>query len=536
MANLVGKDLGRYHLVEQLGEGGMAAVYKAYDRRLDRYVAIKVIISGQQDSKEFLKRFHREAQALAKLSHTNIVKVYDYGDENGLPYLVMEYLPGGTLKNQMTGKPMPYLEAARLLAPVARALESSHQMDIIHRDVKPANILFNPSGQPMLSDFGIAKMLTSDESTALTGMGVGIGTPEYMAPEQGQGLPIDSRADIYALGVVLYELVTGRKPFRADTPMAVIVKHMTEPLPRPRSFAVAIPEEVESIIFKAMAKDPKMRYQTMGEFAAALEALYHKSAVLQQPVSPAEARTLTQADSRPSTPLKGTAAVPDVAGYGAQPVPQAAARRSNPALKWILLVGGLLAGVVLLVLCIGGGFLIFNQNRTTPTSVAQASQELPAPSQTATVAGLEPTATQKLEDNATAVETTAPASTATPTRPAGPSETPGIPTEVPTDIPIIDSHGEITLTTMNDQSSNQSTIMIQYNTSLSKADAVAFYLKEMAANGWTLEQEMDQSSGSSKTHTMMFQKDGNTARTVMVMVVQTDSMVYIQVIDARDTQ
>ncbi|MCJ7432073.1 MAG: serine/threonine-protein kinase [Anaerolineales bacterium] len=272
MSNLIGQFLGRYHILEQLGEGGMATVYKAYDTRLERHVAVKVILPYRQHSEKFLKRFEREAKSLAQLSHPNIVGVIDYGEEDGVPYLVMEYLPGGTLKQKL-GKPIDAGEAARLLAPIAYALELAHRHNIIHRDINPANVLLTETGQPMLSDFGIAKMLESEETAELTGTGVGIGTPEYMAPEQGMGHVVDGRADIYALGITYYELVTGRKPYRADTPMAILHKQLSEPLPRPSKFVAGIPEYVENVLIKALAKDPANRYQNMGEFAQALDSI-----------------------------------------------------------------------------------------------------------------------------------------------------------------------------------------------------------------------------------------------------------------------
>ncbi|MGC9025768.1 MAG: serine/threonine-protein kinase, partial [Chloroflexia bacterium] len=237
----IGQSVGRYHIVEQLGEGGMATVYKAYDTRLEREVALKVIRRGAfppEQLERILRRFEREAKALARLTHPNIVGLIDYGEYEGSPYLVMEYLPGGTLKKLLearAGRPLPWEEAVRLLLPIARALHFAHRQGFIHRDVKPSNILITESGEPMLSDFGIAKLLETEETT-LTGTGVGVGTPEYMAPEQGLGRKVDARADVYALGVVLYELVTGRKPYTADTPMAVLLKQATEPLPRPRAY------------------------------------------------------------------------------------------------------------------------------------------------------------------------------------------------------------------------------------------------------------------------------------------------------------
>ncbi len=273
MENLIGQSLGRYHILEQLGEGGMAVVYKAYDTRLERNVAIKIIMPYRQHTEKFLQRFQREARALAKLSHPNILKIFDYGEHDDTPYLVMEYIQGGTLSQKLTGKPMDWQTSARLLAQVARALESAHQQSIIHRDVKPANILISNDRELLLSDFGIAKLIAGDEETVdLTGSGVGIGTPQYMAPEQGFGSS-DERSDVYSLGVIYYEMVTGHKPFEADTPMAIMLKKNTEPLPRPTQYNKALPEYVENVLIKSLARDPNHRYVDMGTFARALENL-----------------------------------------------------------------------------------------------------------------------------------------------------------------------------------------------------------------------------------------------------------------------
>jgi serine/threonine protein kinase len=276
MSNLIGQSLGRYHILEQLGEGGMAIVYKAYDTRLERDVAVKIIRTDaipQNAMERSLKRFEREAKALARLTHPNIVKVTDYGEHEGKPYLVMPYLPGGTLKSKLSDKPMPWLEAVRILIPIADALGYAHEHEIIHRDVKPSNILITENGQPMLADFGVAKLLDAVETMELTGTGVGIGTPEYMAPEQVTGKLVDARADIYALGVVLFEMVTGRKPFIADTPMAVLFKHASDPLPRPRQFVPDLPQAVENVIIKSLAKKLENRFQNMAEFVKAMEGL-----------------------------------------------------------------------------------------------------------------------------------------------------------------------------------------------------------------------------------------------------------------------
>jgi serine/threonine protein kinase len=286
MSNLIGKPIDRYHIVEQLGEGGMATVYKAYDTRLERDVAFKVIRKeafGEEVFDSVLARFDREAKSLAKFLHQGIVPVLDFGEHEGSPYIVMVYVPGGTLKENVE-KPIPYQEAAALVAQIARALAFAHKKGVVHRDIKPANIMLTEDGKLMVSDFGIAKILDTPGSTVLTRTGVGIGTPAYMSPEQGLGEEIDHRTDIYSLGVVFYELVTGKKPFTADTPMAVIFKHVSDPLPRPRDIVPDLPEEVEKVIFKALAKQPEARYVDMGAFARALEQLVQE--VTGQAVTP----------------------------------------------------------------------------------------------------------------------------------------------------------------------------------------------------------------------------------------------------------
>jgi serine/threonine protein kinase len=273
MTYLVGQSLGQYHILEQLGEGGMATVYKAFDTTLERHVAIKVI---RQESfapdrlDGILHRFKRESKMLAKLSHPNIVKVLKNGEERGIPFLVMEYLPGGTLKQKMQGKSMHWRDAARMLLPVCHALGHAHESGIIHRDIKPSNILISESGEPMLTDFGIAKIIEGDETTVdLTGTGVGIGTPEYMSPEQGRG-KVDERSDIYSLGVVFYQMITGKLPFKADTPMAIMLKKSTEPLPRPTQFVPDLPEGVEDFLIKALQVDSRNRYASAEAFCSAL--------------------------------------------------------------------------------------------------------------------------------------------------------------------------------------------------------------------------------------------------------------------------
>lgn len=273
----VGQYIGRYHILEQLGQGGMATVYKAYDTRLERDVALKVLRVEQFAPavlERILRRFEREAKALAKLTHPNIVPIIDYGEHEGVPYLVMPFLSGGTLKAYLQKRDrLGWEEAVRLLLPIASALSFAHQHHILHRDVKPSNILLTEDGQPLLTDFGVAKILEAEEGQTLTGTGVGIGTPEYMSPEQGLGKGVGPQADVYSLGVVLYEMITGRKPYTADTPMAVVLKHVSEALPRPRMYVPELPEGVERVLLKALAKQPEDRYASMEAFAEALRGV-----------------------------------------------------------------------------------------------------------------------------------------------------------------------------------------------------------------------------------------------------------------------
>lgn len=286
MASLIGKSIDRYHIIEKIGMGGMSIVYKAYDNRLERDVAVKIIRSDAfppNQLERILKRFEREAKALGRLSHPNIIKVIDYGSHEGSPFLVMEYLAGGTLKQRL-GKPIPWQNAVRLLLPIMAALEYAHEQKIIHRDIKPSNILLTQNGQPLLSDFGIAKMLEADETFTLTGTGIGVGTPEYMAPEQWTG-SATAQSDIYSLGVVLYEMVTGRKPYTADTPPAIFLKQATEPLPRPSKYVSSLPESIEKILLKALVGNLKVRYKDVSAFMGDLDNLITDTGKSGKPVA-----------------------------------------------------------------------------------------------------------------------------------------------------------------------------------------------------------------------------------------------------------
>src|SRR5690349_5223216 len=264
-----GQMLGAYRIINQIGQGGMATVYKAYQPSMDRNVAIKVLPKQLADSKEFSQRFQQEAHIIAKLEHPHILPVFDYGESDGITYFVMRYLDAGTLKDKLQeGRPLALAETDRLFTQLADALSYAHSMGVIHRDLKPANVLIDSRGNLFLTDFGIAKILES-ASTRLTQTDAIMGTPAYISPEQAQALKVDQRSDIYSLGIILYEMVTGRVPFTADTPLAVILKHVSDPLPLPSSIRTDITEGIEQVILKALAKNPDDRFDTVAEFAAA---------------------------------------------------------------------------------------------------------------------------------------------------------------------------------------------------------------------------------------------------------------------------
>ncbi len=271
---LEGLNLGKYQLREQLGHGGMASVYRAYHPQLDRFVAVKVLRGELVDDPEFLARFQREAKIVAALRHANIVQVYDADVQDDIYYMVMELLEGDTLKARLTDyrareEPMPFGEVVRVMLDVLDGLAYAHSEGMIHRDLKPANIMLTKRGQAVITDFGIAQMVGA---TRYTLSGALMGTLNYMAPEQGMQNQSDARSDLYSLGIVLYEMITGKPPFDADTPLAILMKHVNEPLPMPPAAGVAIPEAFERILLKVLSKNPDDRYQTAEEMAQAIRA------------------------------------------------------------------------------------------------------------------------------------------------------------------------------------------------------------------------------------------------------------------------
>ncbi len=270
--SLTGQQLGKYRVLEPLGSGGMARVYRAYHATLDRYVAIKVLRSDLVEDSAFLSRFRQEAQSVAALRHPNIIQVFDFDVENDFYYMVMELLDGDSLHTRLNDyrirrSQMPYGEMARILLSVLDGLAYAHAEGMIHRDLKPANILLTKKGEAVLADFGIAQIIGSTQHTV---SGALLGTLNYMAPEQGLKGTCDARSDIYAMGIIFYEMLTQQPPYRADTPLAILMKHVNDPLPIPHQIDPTIPVALERVVLKALAKEPDDRYQTAVEMAEAM--------------------------------------------------------------------------------------------------------------------------------------------------------------------------------------------------------------------------------------------------------------------------
>lgn len=281
MPNLVGKSLGKYHIVERLGRGGMAEVYKAYHAKLDRYVTVKILHSYLVDGPDFLPRFDREARAVASLRNPHIVQIHDYEVEDENYYMVVEYIDGGNLQVRLdelarAGAYMPIRQVLSILGQVADALDYAHRQGIIHRDIKPSNILLDSKGNAFLSDFGIARIVGGSQVTTTGSL---IGTPAYMSPEQALGQDLSDASDIYSLGVVVYELLTGKAPFVADTPLAIIHQQVNEPPSPAKLLRPDLPDAVSRVIARALAKVPAERYQTASDLLHDLERALPKDAI-----------------------------------------------------------------------------------------------------------------------------------------------------------------------------------------------------------------------------------------------------------------
>jgi len=379
--------IGRYEIKAELGRGGMATVYRGYDPQVKRDVAVKVLPREFLHDPTFRTRFTREAETVAGLEHPAIVPLYDFGEEGGQPYIIMRLMAGGSLADRLKKGPLPTAEAARIMARLAPALDYAHSKNIVHRDLKPGNILFDNHDDPYISDFGIAKLSQGGGGTqGVTGSGI-VGTPAYMSPEQTLGKPVGPQSDVYAMGIILYEMLTGHQPYEADTPIAVALMHLSQPLPLPRQFNADIPNDVEEVVRVALEKEADDRYQTAGELAAALAttqpgaALRHaQGAALQQAQGAALQQAQGAAFSMPTRPRKPTgktimaAPSPTRPNVAADTQPQTAAPAPNRLLP--LVVGAVV--LIIVAAIIGGVFFVQGQQSASVEQTAIAVEQAAA--------------------------------------------------------------------------------------------------------------------------------------------------------------
>ncbi len=387
MDNLIGKTLGQYQILELAGKGGMAVVYKAFQPSLNRHVALKVLPDYLAQDDQFVLRFEQEARAAAALRHPNIMVIYDVGLEGSTHYIAAEYLEGRTLSQviaELRG-PLPLPRTVNTMNQLASALDFAHQRGLVHRDIKPSNVFVGADDHVTLMDFGIAKALQGGQQ--MTRTGTMVGTPEYMSPEQAEGKQIDQRSDIYSLGVMLYQLLTGRVPFTAETPTAILLAHVMQTPMLPRQLNAAIPPAVEAVVMRSLAKRPEDRFASAGELAQALaQAASGAPAQVPANIPP------TVVPSRPTLPPTSQPGVytpqpytPPPA-YAPAPAYAPPARKSGKGTNWLLWGGMGLAAVALV--CVLGFVALYaiGKSASTPTPTAErvARATATSPSQPAT--------------------------------------------------------------------------------------------------------------------------------------------------------
>ncbi len=415
MEDLTGKQFGPYQIVAPLGEGGMAAVYKAYQPSMERFVAIKVLPRQMAHSEEFIARFKREARLLAQLQHPHILSVFDYGESDGYTYIAMPFVQSGTLADLLKTRKLSLPEIRKIITQIGDALGYAHVRGMIHRDIKPSNVLIDESGNCLLTDFGLARM--AEATSKLTSSGAIMGTPAYMSPEQGTGNPLDGRSDIYSLGIILYEMITGRVPFAAETPIAIVFKHIQDPLPSARKLAPNLSEELELVLLKSLAKSPADRYQSAEEFVQAVQMAIPVTLSGLKTTAPAPAPAPTMVSQPPQVaPPTNTPTVYEPVSAPPRPVSQpavsappasqppsyrpvsqpsiaTAAPRKLPllALAGVGVVGFGIIGIIVLVV---GYNLIRNNLATSPTTAPTPAAENTA---TAVLPSAPPTSAANLE-------------------------------------------------------------------------------------------------------------------------------------------
>jgi len=379
----VGENIGPYRIVEKLGQGGMATVYKAYHASLDRYVALKALHPAFSEDKSFASRFQREARVVAKLEHPNIVPVYDYAEHEGRPFLVMKFIEGDTLKARLDLGPLTADEISRIVDAVGSALAYAHKQGILHRDIKPSNVLLAADGQIYLADFGLARIAQSGESTLSSD--TIMGTPQYISPEQAMGLrDLDQRTDLYSFGVMLYEMVVGRVPFNADTPFAIIHDHIYSPLPVPHLVNPNVPVPVEKVLLKSLAKERDDRFADTVQLISAFKEAWSEAGVPMQGTFIRVSQAMPPIE-KSAVPLVQSAASPSTNIAAPKNVTEANTQTTQKRSPWVWVGVG-----IAILLCMGivwfarsnrliAGLLRSRNNAPVATIVPVVNNPLPTP-------------------------------------------------------------------------------------------------------------------------------------------------------------
>jgi serine/threonine protein kinase len=381
-----GENIGPYRIIEQLGQGGMATVYKAYHAALDRYVALKVLHPAFHEDPNFAARFQREARVVAKLEHPSIVPVYDYAEQESRPFLVMKYIQGETLKARLSRGPLSAAEITQVVDAVGSALAYAHKQGILHRDIKPSNVLIQDDGNMYLADFGLARIAQAGEST-LSSDSI-MGTPQYISPEQARGdKDLDAGTDIYSFAVMLYEMVVGQVPFNADTPFSIIHDHIYTPLPLPHSINKQVPESVERVLLKALAKERADRYEDIPALVAAFKAAWETAGIPMQ----GTALTLPAITARQEKKA-GAAHGPDA---GKTVKSKESSKKSS---RWPLVLAGLLLTACFVALFLSVRQVRLNRfaNRVPEANATQVEVVLPPVEPTKTEREPQPPATPEV--------------------------------------------------------------------------------------------------------------------------------------------
>ena len=411
-----GQNIGPYRVMEQVGQGGMASVYKAYHASMDRYVAIKVLPFQFFQNEEFRARFRREVKVIASLEHPYILPVYDSGEDNDMPYLAMRYLETGSLKRRLQHGRLNLDEIDPIFTQLSTALGYAHERDVIHLDIKPANVLIDRRGDIFLTDFGIAKLV--GDTAEFTASGAITGTPAYMSPEQAQGYPLDPRSNIYSLGIILYELVTGRVPFEAETPLAVILKHLQEPLPLPSEIDPATPLAVERVILKALAKDREDRYENTQLFLTGWKQALGQASEpsTSQPYLPPTVIERSPLENEATEAMTAaTVLATENISQAPFPAPAPALESNRPAStrppartlpRWTAPVGIGVALLLCLVLITGGVLLLIQNPPALPISATQDNESASVPTEPSqdSAVPIEPTQSPAGEPDAESTE------------------------------------------------------------------------------------------------------------------------------------